>query len=64
MAKLPKARYTLEFKIHAVGMVMSVADRVYVVEYGLNIADGTPEEVRSNPAGGNDFPRTPLMGKM
>ena len=28
---------------------MSVSDRIYVVEYGCNIAEGAPEEVRHNP---------------
>ena len=31
------------------GMVMSLSDRIYVMEYGSRIAYGTPEEVRSNP---------------
>lgn len=34
---------------HDMSMVMSLSDRIYVVEYGCNIADGTPEEVRNNP---------------
>jgi branched-chain amino acid transport system ATP-binding protein len=34
---------------HDMHMVMSVSDRVYVVEYGCNIAEGSPEEVRNNP---------------
>lgn len=34
---------------HDMNMVMSLSDRIYVVEYGCNIADGTPEEVRNNP---------------
>ena len=34
---------------HDMSMVMSLSDRIYVVEYGCNIADGRPEEVRNNP---------------
>lgn len=34
---------------HDMSMVMSLSDRIYVVEYGCNIATGTPEEVRHNP---------------
>lgn len=34
---------------HDMNMVMNISDRVYAVEYGCNIADGTPEEIRVNP---------------
>ncbi len=34
---------------HDMNMVMSLSDRIYVVEYGCNIASGTPDEVRHNP---------------
>jgi branched-chain amino acid transport system ATP-binding protein len=34
---------------HDMSMVMTVSDRVYVMEYGCNIAEGTPDEVRNNP---------------
>lgn len=34
---------------HDMGMVMSLSDRIYVMEYGSRIAYGTPEEVRHNP---------------
>lgn len=34
---------------HDMSMVMSLSDHIYVVEYGCNIADGMPEEVRNNP---------------
>ena len=33
----------------ALGLVMSVSDKVVTVNFGRKIADGTPEEVRSNP---------------
>ena len=34
---------------HDMNMVMSLSDRVYVMEYGKPIADGTPQEVSQNP---------------
>lgn len=34
---------------HDMDMVMSLSDRIYVMEYGSRIAMGKPEEIRSNP---------------
>jgi branched-chain amino acid transport system ATP-binding protein len=34
---------------HDMSMVMSVCDYIYVVNFGANLADGTPAEIRANP---------------
>ncbi|HYC38675.1 MAG TPA: ABC transporter ATP-binding protein [Usitatibacter sp.] len=34
---------------HDMSMVMGVCDHIYVINFGANLADGTPAEIRSNP---------------
>jgi branched-chain amino acid transport system ATP-binding protein len=35
---------------HKMDMIMSLADKILVLNYGEKIAEGTPDHVRSNPA--------------
>ena len=35
---------------HDMSMVMNIADKIYVLNSGRNLAEGTPEEIANNPA--------------
>ena len=35
---------------HDMGVVMDISDHVVVLDFGQKIGEGTPDEVRSNPA--------------
>lgn len=48
--RMAKDGYSILLIEHAMRVVMNVAERVVVFDHGEKIAEGTPEEVRSNPA--------------
>jgi ABC-type branched-subunit amino acid transport system ATPase component len=35
---------------HDMGFVMDLADRVVVLDFGVKIAEGPPDEIKTNPA--------------
>jgi branched-chain amino acid transport system ATP-binding protein len=47
--KIRDAGYTVLLIEHDMSLVMGVSDRVAVLDFGVKIADGKPEEVQNNP---------------
>ena len=45
-----KFKLTVFMIEHHMNLVMGISDRIYVIDFGRQIAEGTPKEVRDNPA--------------
>ncbi len=50
MQKMVKKGITVCLIEHKMQMIMKLADKIMVLNYGEKIAEGTPEEIRNNPA--------------
>ena len=50
--KLIKDKFDLTIFLieHHMNLVLGISDRIYVIDFGKQIAEGTPAEVRDNPA--------------
>jgi branched-chain amino acid transport system ATP-binding protein len=49
LGRIVDAGTTIFLVDHDMGLVLSVCDYIYVIEFGAKIAEGTPEQIKSDP---------------
>jgi branched-chain amino acid transport system ATP-binding protein len=49
LRKIIDAGMTIFLVDHDMGLVLNVCDYIYVIEFGVKIAEGTPQDVKRDP---------------
>ena len=57
LRRIIDAGITILLVDHDMGLVLNVCDYIYVIEFGVVIAQGTPAEIRSDATGHRGLPR-------